>query len=202
MYINTFRYKPEDVDCKLCTEYRKKLGCTVKGCPFLAERIEAGVVGYGDAVQNTLAHHTALDPRLTALIRLFPGTMWADARHKPRMEAFKARQGYRRHRDTPAYYAAMYLLTANEDLHRRTANCFCKRGLEFAYALLRGIAPHDYPLFVAARDLFTGADGLTFTDLADPGVVDAVAFRLVVNALLVVRYGPVILDIRERGHGA
>ena len=135
MYINTFRYKPEDVDCKLCTEYRKKLGCTVKGCPFLAERIEAGVVGYGDAVQNTLAHHTALAPRLTALIRLFPGTMWADARHKPRMEAFKARQGYRRHRDTPAYYAAMYLLTANEDLHRRTANCFCKRGLEFAYAL-------------------------------------------------------------------
>lgn len=76
MYINTFRYKPEDVDCKLCTEYRKKLGCTVKGCPFLAERIEAGVVGYGDAVQNTLAHHTALAPRLTALIRLFPGTMW------------------------------------------------------------------------------------------------------------------------------
>ena len=50
--------------------------------------------------------------------------------------------------------------------------------------------------------MFTGADGLTFTDLADPGVVDAVAFRLVVNALLVVRYGPVILDIRERGHGA
>lgn len=44
MYINTFRYKPEDVDCKLCTEYRKKLGCTVKGCPFLAERMEAGVV--------------------------------------------------------------------------------------------------------------------------------------------------------------
>ena len=104
MYINTFRYKPEDVDCKLCTKYRKKLGCTVKGCPFLAERIEAGVVGYGDAVQNTLSRHTALAPRLTALIRLFPGTMWADARHKPRMEAFKARQGYRRHRDTPAYY--------------------------------------------------------------------------------------------------
>ena len=149
MFISTFRYKPEYVACPLCTEYRKKLGCTVKGCPFLAERIEAGVVGYGDAVQNTLAHHTALAPRLTALIRLFPGTMWADARHKPRMEAFKARQGYRRHRDTPAYYAAMYLLTANEDLHRRTANCFCKRGLEFAYALLRGIAPHDYTLFVA-----------------------------------------------------
>ena len=201
MYINTFRYMPEDVDCKLCTQYRKKLGCAVKGCPYLAERIEAGVVGYGDAVVKALSRHTALAPRLAALVRLFPGTMWGDRRHKPRLEAFN-RQGFRRQRDTPAYYAALYLLTANEDIFRRTANCFLKGGLEFAYALLRGIAPHDYTLFVAARDLFTGADGLTFTDLADPGVVDAVAFRLVVNALLVVRYGPVILDIRERGHGA
>lgn len=40
------------------------------------------------------------------------------------MEAFKARQGYRRHRDTPVYYAAMYLLTANEDLHRRDRQLF------------------------------------------------------------------------------
>ena len=202
MYINTFRYTPEDVDCKLCTEYRRKLGCIASGCPFLAERIEAGTVSYGDVVQNTLSQHTALAPRLTALIRLFPGSMWGDGKHKSRMEAFKARQGYHRHRDTSAYYAAMYLLTANEDIFCRTANCFCKRGLEFCYALLRGISPHDYTLFMAARDICTGAEGLTFSDLANPGVVDTEALRLVVNALLVARYGPAILDIRERGCGA
>ena len=202
MYINTFRYTPEDVDCKLCTEYRRKLGCIASGCPFLAERIEAGTVGYGDAVQNTLSQHKSLAPRLTTLIRFFPGTMWGDSRHKPRLEAFKARLGYRRHRDTPAYYAALYLLTANEDIFSRAANCFCKRGLEFGYALLRGISPHDYTLFVAARNIYTGAEGLTFSDLADPEVVDEEALRLIVNALLVARYGPVILDIRERGHGA
>ena len=28
MYINTFKYTPADVDCKLCTEYVKKFGCT------------------------------------------------------------------------------------------------------------------------------------------------------------------------------
>ena len=47
MYINTFKYTPADVDCKLCTEYVKKFGCTACGCPWMAERIEAGVVGYG-----------------------------------------------------------------------------------------------------------------------------------------------------------
>ena len=46
MYINTFKYTPADVDCKLCTEYVKKFGCTACGCPWMAERIEAGVVGY------------------------------------------------------------------------------------------------------------------------------------------------------------
>lgn len=47
MYINTFKYTPKDVSCQLCTEYVKKLGCTALRCPWLAERIEAGVVGYG-----------------------------------------------------------------------------------------------------------------------------------------------------------
>ena len=45
MYINTFKYKPEDVSCVLCTEYVKKLGCTALSCPCLAERVEAGTVG-------------------------------------------------------------------------------------------------------------------------------------------------------------
>ena len=43
MYINTFKYTPKDVSCQLCTEYVKKLGCTALRCPWLAERIEAGV---------------------------------------------------------------------------------------------------------------------------------------------------------------
>ena len=48
MYINTFKYSPQDVSCQLCTEYVKKVGCTALRCPWLAERIEAGVVGYQD----------------------------------------------------------------------------------------------------------------------------------------------------------
>ena len=52
MYINTFKYTPADVDCKLCTEYVKIFGCTACGCPWMAERIEAGVVGYAEVVRQ------------------------------------------------------------------------------------------------------------------------------------------------------
>ena len=56
MYINTFKYTPADVDCKLCTEYIKKFGCTACGCPWMAERIEAGVVGHAEGVRQMFPH--------------------------------------------------------------------------------------------------------------------------------------------------
>ena len=61
MYINTFKYTPKDVSCQLCTEYVKKLGCTALRCPWLAERIEAGVVGYREAVLETFPHERRLE---------------------------------------------------------------------------------------------------------------------------------------------
>ena len=75
MFINTFKYGPEDVSCKLCTEYVKKLGCTALHCPWLAERIEAGVVGYQEAVMETFRFDRRLYRRLRLLIKHFPGSL-------------------------------------------------------------------------------------------------------------------------------
>ena len=46
MFICTFKYKPEDVDCALCAEYAHHRCTAESGCPYIAERIEAGVVDY------------------------------------------------------------------------------------------------------------------------------------------------------------
>ena len=135
MYINTFKYRPEDVSCKLCTEYVKKLGCTALRCPWLAERIEAGVVGYREAITETFPHDRRLSQRFSLLIKHFSGSLWGNVQHQRRMEFVRAVQKYRRSRDTSVYYAAMYLLTANDDIYRRTANCFCRHGIEFGYVL-------------------------------------------------------------------
>ena len=121
MYINTFKYTPKDVSCQLCTEYVKKLGCTALRCPWLAERIEAGVVGYREAVLETFPHERRLFQRLNLLIKHYPGSLWSNEQHERRMQYQCAVQGYRRRRDTNAYYAAMYLLTSNDDIYRRTA---------------------------------------------------------------------------------
>lgn len=199
MYINTFKYRPGDVSCQLCTEYIKKLGCTALCCPWLAERMEAGVVGYREAIAETFAFDRRLFQRLNLLVKHFPGSLWGNAQHERRMQFERAVQKYRRSRDTNAYYAAMYLLTANEDIHRRTANCFCKHGIEFDYAVLRGILPHNYALFMAARDLHAKTKSITVEDLADPEIIDPEALRLIVNAMLIARYGMAAFQIRTRG---
>ena len=94
MYINTFKYTPKDVSCQLCTEYVKKLGCTALRCPWLAERIEAGVVGYREAVMETFPRDRRLSLRLNLLIKHYPGSLWSNEQHERRMQYQCAVQGY------------------------------------------------------------------------------------------------------------
>jgi len=201
LFINTYQFKPEDVDCKFCTEYRSYTGCAAKACPWIAERIEAGVVDYADVVRQTLPGAPKLEARLHKLVQRFPGSLFLDPEHRQRMEARKGRMGYRRKRDTPAYYAAMYLLTANQELDRRSANCFCNHGIEFDYATVKGISPQNYTLLSAARDIYADASRVMLSDLADEEIVDTVALSLIVNALMIARFGPAVLNIRERSKG-
>ena len=135
-------------------------------------------------------------PRTAA--RRFFGSLYLNASHRQRMEDLRKRMGYRRGRDTPAYYAVMYLLTSNENLYLHTANCFCRYGIEFAYATLREMPPHDYTLFSAAKDIYTDAPDTAVADLANGVVVDTLAFSLIVNALLIARYGRAVLNIKEK----
>ena len=165
---------------------------------MLAERIEAGVVGYEEPVMETFPRSAHLDARLHTAIRRFTGSLFLSPAHQGRMERLKAREGFRRKRDTPAYFAAMYLLTANDDLFLRSANCFCRHGIEFDYGTLKDISPHCYTLFSAARDIYAEGSGVALADLANNEVVDTLAFSLIVNALLVARYGPAVLEIKER----
>ena len=90
------------------------------------------------------------------------------------------------------------LLSADKDLYARTQNCFCRHGIELDYATVRGISPRDYALLSAAKGIYTGASGVMLDDLANAEVVDAKAFILIVNAMLIARYGPAVLGIRER----
>lgn len=198
MYINTFKYKPEDVACVLCAEYVKKLGCTALSCPCLAERMEAGTVGYAEAVAELFPYRPRLTARIMRLAERFPGTMWQDDAHRKRMETLRLLLGCRKERDTPEFFAALYLLTSNKEIADRTFNCFLRGGIDFRYARRRGISQHDYTLLMGAKSLYCGTDEVTKGDLAEPQIVGDEAFRLLINALLIARYGEDALRIASQ----
>ena len=194
-----FKNEMEDVECKFCTEYSRKKGrCTRRVCPWLAERIKAGSVGYEEALLDSFSSDPRLGAKLRTAVRLFHGSLWLNEGHQQRMETLKAKESRCSWRDTPAYFAAMYLLTADLDTAKRTANCFCRDGIMFSYATTKGISPHGYTLLSAARDIYASGDGVALTDLADMEVIDTEAFCLIVNALLIARYGNAVLEIQQK----
>lgn len=156
------------------------------------------MAGYEEAIRETFPHDAHLDARLRTVVHRFTGSLFLSPGHERRMECMKIEQGHRPKRNTPAYYAAMYLLTSDEGLCRRTEGCFCKQGIKFDHADLRGIPPHDFTLFSAARDIYTDSCGTMVSDLANAEVVDTLAFSLIVNAMLIARYGCPILKITDR----
>ena len=97
------------------------------------------------------------------------------------------------------FAGAPNLLTSNDDIYRRTANCFCKDGIEFGYAVLKNTSPHNNALFMAARDLCDKTEAVTMADLAEPEMIDPETLRLIVNATLIARYGLAAFQIRARG---
>ncbi len=196
MKIRKSRATPEDVDCKYCTEYVPKVGCTAFDCIILSERIEAGVVGYREIIADTFGYNRLLLKRLSTLVANFPRTMWADETHRQRF-CYSTSQCDEQ-LASPAYYAAVYLITSNTDIYNRAFRCFLKSGLYFPNFRVQGISPDNYTLFAYARRLYSGHADLPMDELSDSYTVSNEAFRFAVNAVVISRHGPEVLRIKNK----
>lgn len=186
---------PADLSCSICTEYIKPVGCTALECPYLAERIEAGVVGYQEMLANTFPFHKVLMFRLQRLIKYFPGTMWRDNSHKQCFHLAATCCDYQCATDT--YYAALYLLTADEPLYKRCSRCFMRSGLCMENIDIQGISPLDYTLYTYARKLNAGETDFPVTELIDGWSVPPEVFRYIVNAVMIAKHGVAVLNITK-----
>lgn len=185
---------PEEVDCRYCTEYFKG-ECKAPTCPYLAERIEVGAVGYQEMLTNTFPYHKVLMFRLQRLIKYFPGTMWRDDSHKQRFHLAATCCDYQCATNT--YYAALYLLTADEPMYKRCSRCFMRSGLCMENIDIQGISPLDYTLYSYARKLNAGETDFPVTELIDGWSVPSEVFRYIVNAVMIGKHGVAVLNITK-----
>lgn len=164
-------------------------------CP---ERTDGALVCYGETITDNVLTVSAIRHRLAYMVSIFPGTMWRDGGHERRMESVHYFSGFDPRYGTNAYYAAVYLLTSDIDLYRRTVNCYTPTGICFDCTHRGGISIQNYDLLGAAKTIYYGDPDLTLDDLANYEIIDTETFRLIANALLIVRYGPEILRIVRR----
>lgn len=200
MYICTFKYTLEDVDCRFCKEYKHNRCTAANGCSCITERIEANAAGYGEIVRATFQNAPeVLRRRLHCLAGRFPDTMWTGADHEQRFYRLWAELGMNRKRDTPQFFAALYLLTANGDIFRRAYNAFLPKRIEPEYIRVSEISVANYALVQAAKSIYLGTDSFTLADLSDSEAVNMETFFLVVNAILIARYGKAVMHIKRNG---
>lgn len=191
----SYHYKPKDVECEYCVEWQHRR-CQAIACPWLAERIEAGVVSYAAAVRELFGalHVPELCWRLEWLIKGYDGSFWLNREHEYNTRLLLRSVGYQAWRN-PRFFAALYLFGSNSLLMKRAWNACMPHGFEPLYMVMRGVSAHDYTLIQAAKALMCGGLGLTLYDLADREVVDDKAFTLIINALLIANYGPDVLKL-------
>ena len=191
----SYHYKHADVECEYCVEWRQRR-CQTVGCPWLAERIEAGVVSYAAAVRGLFGgvENEALIQRLGQLALHYCGSFWLSAEHEFNTRLLLRSVGYQAWRN-PRFFASLYLFGSNRALMKRAWNACMSQGFEPMFMVMRGVSAHDYALIQAAKALTCGGLGLTLYDLADAEIVDDEEFRLIVNALLIANYGPDVLKL-------
>ena len=169
---SSFRYSADDVRCKDCTRYDSGHPCHLNECVCLEERIEAGVVE----------------------LNRQPFRFFLSDAHRERWTHWKNRCYGMSGRNA----AALFLLTADEELWQRVLWHFDSSGFDFPAIRLSGIHPELYSIYQAAKTISVGGDNIVIEDLAFSELVSDRAFRLILGALLLCRYGEVVLNLERK----
>ena len=189
------RYRPTaaDVDCRNCLQYRRR-SCRSLSCPYLSERLEAGAVTMDELIVETVRpwKHLPLKQRAVGLACREERFHFEGQLHVMRMEEMtKVNVEYVNSR----WLATVYLLSAQASLWRKTLFAVRPDQIDFALVRLGESTVQEYVLYRAAKGICTGTLGATSEELADPELVNDETLLLILNAAVIARYGPEVINI-------
>lgn len=192
-----YKYTGKDCDCRLCLYYRKN-GCALTLCPVLDVRLSCGATSIGEAAKAVFkdAKNTAFQKRLSQIYNRKDDAdmIFQSNRHR---QIFEAERLNLRKPGKKAL-AVLYLLTADKALWQKTKPFLTDNGkVDLKGVHLGAISTDSYALWKAAKEIQTGEKQISLCELADNGVVSDNAFRLIVKAVTIARYGTAVLNNTE-----
>lgn len=196
-----YKYTKKDCDCRLCLYYRKKNGCTEDVCPVLDIRLSCGAAFLGEAVKATFMEvkHIPLQRRLSRIYQRKDEEhmIFQNEQHKRIFEA----QRLSLHKSSNQVLAVLYLLTADHTLWVKTKRHIERNGkVDLQSVHLGDISTDSYALWKAVKELQTGERQISLCELSDSGIISDRAFRLIVQAVTIDRFGVAVLNKPEVRH--
>lgn len=192
-----FQYQAKDVKCEYCMNYSRRNPCSLDQCVCLKERIEAGALSLEELLRDCLRGKLKMRlwRRLAQEIYSYPLQLFRTDEHRRRWMHWRTR--YRRL--SQRNQAALFLLTAYDDIWRRVIWKVEDNGFDFDSVRLAGIQPELYSVYQAAKAISIGSQNITIADLASRELVTDEAFQLIICALLLAKYGDAISNLERKG---
>lgn len=198
MFLVTYKYRPEDVACQYCTRYK---ACRQQqdACPWLQERLEAGVVSYTELMLSLLdTPNCPVDcRRLAELLASYPGSLWQSHGHRTTYRWLESNIPLGRP-DTKRRLASAYLLSATPQLVQFAKSCMIPHmGGHLSEALMERLSDPELTMLTAAFNLLTQAEPPPLSSLLSPDRADFLSTRSIAHALLIVKFGPDVLKVTD-----
>lgn len=193
-----YQYTKADCSCRLCPHYQGKRGCAVSVCPVLDIRLGCGAAPIGDAIKAVFkdVQNTAFQKRLSQIYHRKDDAemIFQNNRHKQIFEAERLSM----QKPGKKVLAVLYLLTADHTLWIKTKHLFTPNGkVDLKSVRLGNVSTDSYALWKVVKELQTGEKQISLCELADSGIVSDNAFRLIVQAAAIARFGTAVLNNTE-----
>lgn len=193
-----YKYTKKDCDCRFCLYYRKKDGCTVPVCPVLDIRLSCGAASFFEAVKSAFSEvkHIRFQRRLSRIYQRkdADAMIFQNSNHQRVFETEKRNL----YKQSNRSLASLYLLTADHPLWIKTKRYIDRSGkADLKSVHLGDISTDGYALWKAVKELQTGEKQISLCELSDSNIISDRAFRLIVQAVAIARFGATVLNNTE-----
>jgi len=135
--------------------------------------------------------------RLKHLTDSFKGEIFLNPKHKERFYRVIYEQDIDIYDIFPRYIAVIFLLTYDEILWQLTEHTVKLNGFDFNKSNLKQISTEGYAIYQMAKTIWTGKESIEINEIADVDLIDNKAFKTIINASLITRYGTDIFLITK-----
>ncbi len=184
---------PIETTCEYCLYFKRKK-CMHDRCPFIDDKVASGTATIGkyfarQIYEETFKNikHPKFRLRLEQYIRECEGKpmTYFDKHHETEFQ----RTIINLNNDNFALLSAVYLLTAEFGLWRKSRNAVEYGRINFDKIKLGSVGERGYTLYACASDLYKGTKLLTIADLCDTDMISPKMFGVICNAMAIRRFG-------------